>query len=106
MTTEHHSFGPDWDEVIALTAEMEAHIDSGEWEKMVALERRRRERLERFFSQGVPPERADAVAEAIESLMAREKAMIERCEGSKHALVQNLLNLNKSARAVNAYTST
>ncbi|WP_297526459.1 flagellar protein FliT [Thiohalobacter sp.] len=89
---------------LALTAGMEAAADAEDWDKVAALEARRRPLLERALA-AVDPAEAVAVRAVIEKLIARDRRILARAGARRDALAADLGRLASGRRGRDAYAA-
>lgn len=97
--TEARAFG----DIVALTREMLARAQSGDWETTLGLEQQRQRMLTLFFAAPVPPGDAPGVAAGIREILDIDRELMELGKQGMDELAAKLEELSSGRRAVKAY---
>jgi len=88
-----------------MTEEMLERARQGEWDALGALERERRQSLERFFATKVSVQEAPFVADGIRALMALDQEIMALCRLARDDVAQQAGIVSQGRRAEAAYNA-
>jgi hypothetical protein len=91
------------DQILALTATIEARVEAGDWPGAAALDGERRELLARLLA-GQPTRLDTGTRRLFEELLARNRATLSRAEARRSEVGDALTTLAQAPAAVRAYT--
>lgn len=94
-----------WAEVMEMTGQMLEQAQAGEWSDVTAIEAKRSESMERFFSTPVPEKQAATVAEGIRWVMEQDKEIVRLGMTERDALIGKVKGVDTGRRALSAYMS-
>jgi len=90
--------------IIALTREMLALAQAGEWDGLVVIEAQRRVLLDARL-HGAKPNVLAACAGQLRDMLAMDNAIIALAEQAKEAVGEELKQFGKGRKALSAYSS-
>jgi hypothetical protein len=91
------------EQILALTATIEARVEAGDWPGAAALDAERRELLTRLLA-GQPTQLDAGVRRLFEELLARNRATVARAEVQRTEVGDALTTLASAPTAVRAYS--
>ncbi|ROR34923.1 flagellar protein FliT [Inmirania thermothiophila] len=91
------------DEVLALTEAMLGHARAGSWAAVAELQGRRREAIRRAFAAPPDAARAEALAEAIRAVLARDRELAALALAAREEAAAALRALRRGRAAAAAY---
>jgi hypothetical protein len=92
-----------WQEILALSGEMLESARSGAWPRVTEAARRRRERVEAFFSLPVAPHEAEWVAEGIRQVLDLDRELLGLVQAGREECSAAVVHLRKGRESRNAY---
>ncbi|MGR8999897.1 MAG: flagellar protein FliT [Gammaproteobacteria bacterium] len=95
----------DLQDLITLSRVLLEKAGAQAWDEVADLQSQREEQLNRFFSDPVKPDQADAVSAGIQAIMAINQELMVLASQAKAELGDALLKLDQGKKAVKAYTS-
>ncbi|MGR9000152.1 MAG: flagellar protein FliT [Gammaproteobacteria bacterium] len=95
----------DLQDLIILSRVLLEKAGAQAWDEVADLQSQREEQLNRFFSDPVEPDQADAVSAGIEAIMAINQELMVLASQAKAELGDALHKLDQGKKAVKAYTS-
>jgi len=91
------------DQILALTEQVEACLDSGDWAKAAEHNARRQTLLSRLFAGREPGDIAPETREVLRDILARNEAAAARVRMEKELIATRQQRVHRSAAAVEAY---
>ena len=92
------------DEILELTARVEAAIEEGDWLAAGDFDRRRQELLSALLGEHEAAELDSDTRQTLQQVLARNKASVTRLAEQRRELVGTQQRLRRGAVAVRAYT--
>jgi hypothetical protein len=96
----------EWDGILAHTRDMLNAANTGDWDRVIPLERERQARIERFFSSAPAPHEADWVRSGIVEILESDKRLLALCQTRKEEASTGIVDLHRKAAANRAYERT
>ncbi len=91
------------EELLALTREMLALAQAGEWSSLAGMQERRQQLAHAVFAEPIPPEVADTVSERVRQVLRLDGQLVPLVEAERQRAVDGLQESNKGLQAASAY---
>ena len=88
-----------WNAVLSLTREMLDAARSGNWDHVLRLEPVRRERIERFFAEGIAAHETGLVRTGIIDILSADEELLRLSRGYEQRLPANVIPFRRPASA-------
>jgi hypothetical protein len=89
------------DDALAMSEQMAALADAGDWPAVIDLEPRRRQLLEQAFATRAPID--DVIAERVKAILALDKRLMALTISARDGLAAEVSRATKGRKATSAY---
>jgi hypothetical protein len=96
----------EWDGILAHTRDMLEAAKTGDWERVIPLERERHARIARFFSRAPAPHETDWVRSGILEILESDEHLLVLCQAHKDDAATGMMELHRKTAANRAYEKT